>query len=123
MANAINWFEIPAADFDRAVKFYETILDIALHREEFYGTLNGMFPADAQGVGGAVVCAKDYVPGSTGSVVYLNADGKIDVVLSRVEAAGGKIARPKTAIPPQGYFAWLIDTEGNKVALHESPTE
>ena len=25
LMNAINWFEIPVADFDRARKFYETI--------------------------------------------------------------------------------------------------
>ena len=25
--NAINWFEIPVTDFDRAKKFYETIFD------------------------------------------------------------------------------------------------
>ncbi len=26
MKNAINWFEIPVKNFDRAKKFYETIL-------------------------------------------------------------------------------------------------
>ncbi len=26
MANAINWFEIPVKDFNRAKKFYDTIL-------------------------------------------------------------------------------------------------
>ena len=27
MANVINWFEIPAKDFDRACSFYEKVLD------------------------------------------------------------------------------------------------
>ena len=121
--NAINWFEIPALDFDRAIKFYENILGVSLRREVFHGTSNALFPANEQGVGGAVVCAEGYIPSASGSFVYLNADGKLDAVLSRVEAAGGQIVRPKTAIPPQGYFAWLIDSEGNKIALHEAPTE
>ena len=30
MKNAINWFEIPAADFGRATKFYATILGVEL---------------------------------------------------------------------------------------------
>lgn len=28
--NAVGWFEIPATDMDRAVKFYETVFDIRL---------------------------------------------------------------------------------------------
>jgi len=27
LGNALNWFEIPVADFDRAKKFYETIFN------------------------------------------------------------------------------------------------
>jgi predicted enzyme related to lactoylglutathione lyase len=30
MANAINWFEIPAKNFDRAKSFYETVLGIKI---------------------------------------------------------------------------------------------
>ena len=35
MANAVNWFEIPVADLDRAARFYERALDIRLKREVF----------------------------------------------------------------------------------------
>ena len=35
--NAINWFEIPAADYERAVAFYEGLLGAALHREDMGG--------------------------------------------------------------------------------------
>ena len=31
MKNMINWFEIPVTDFDRAKKFYETVMEIQLH--------------------------------------------------------------------------------------------
>ncbi len=27
LSNALNWFEIPVSDFDRAKKFYETFFD------------------------------------------------------------------------------------------------
>ena len=47
MQNAINWFEIPAVDFERAVKFYSDILKVELRREIFTGMMNGIFPASA----------------------------------------------------------------------------
>ncbi|WP_424119071.1 VOC family protein [Robiginitalea sp.] len=30
MKNAINWFDIPVKDFDRAKTFYETVLDTTM---------------------------------------------------------------------------------------------
>lgn len=123
MQNAINWFDIPAVDFERAVKFYETIFDITLHKAPSGGTMNGIFPADQMGVTGAVCQGEGYLPSADGSIVYLNADGQIDVILSRVEAAGGRILRPKTHIGDPGYIAWLIDSEGNRIGLHQPPTD
>ena len=36
-----------------------------------------------------------------------------------VEAAGGKVLMEKTLVAPgMGYYANLLDSEGNKVALH-----
>jgi predicted enzyme related to lactoylglutathione lyase len=123
MYNAINWFDIPAVDFERAVKFYETVFAVTLHQEALGGTMNGIFPADRDGVNGAVCKGPGYAPSADGSIVYLNANGQIDTILSRVEAAGGKILRPKTPIGPFGYIAWLIDSEGNRIGLHAEPTE
>jgi uncharacterized protein len=123
MQNAINWFDIPALDFERAVKFYETILEVTLHQEGLGGTMNGIFPADRAGVTGAVCKGPGYTPSADGSIVYLNANGQIDAVLSRVEAAGGRILRPKTPIGPFGHIAWFLDSEGNRVGLHAEPTE
>jgi predicted enzyme related to lactoylglutathione lyase len=37
-----------------------------------------------------------------------------------VEPAGGKIAVGKTPIPNRGFFAYIIDSEGNRVGLHAS---
>ena len=40
-------------------------------------------------------------------------------MLARVEAAGGQIVAPKSALPPgMGFIAHLRDTEGNEVGLH-----
>ena len=31
MKNAINWFEIPVSDFERSVKFYNSILQAEMY--------------------------------------------------------------------------------------------
>jgi predicted enzyme related to lactoylglutathione lyase len=50
--------------------------------------------------------------------VYLHAPA-IDAWLERVPAAGGRIVTGKTALPQgMGYFAHILDSEGNRVGLH-----
>jgi uncharacterized protein len=119
MQNAVNWFEIPAADFERAVTFYSTILGQPMRKDTFMGVPHGFFPADEAGVGGAVVFSPQAQPSDKGALVYLNAGGELDEMVSRAEAAGGKVAVTKTAIGQQGHFAVLIDTEGNRIGLHQ----
>ena len=123
MQNAINWFDIPAVDFERAVRFYETILNVTVHQEALGPTMNGIFPADREGATGAICKGPGYAPSADGSIVYLNANDQLDAILSRVEAAGGQIIRPKTQVGPFGHIAWLIDSEGNRVGLHAEATE
>ena len=118
MRNAINWFEIPAREFDRAVSFYTTILGEAIAVHDFGGQPHGMFPADEGAVSGAIVAGDGYTPGTDGTTVYLNVEGQIDAVIGRIEGAGGMIFLPKTDIGPHGFIAILADTEGNKVGLH-----
>ena len=111
------WFEIPTADFDRAVRFYETVLDARLAREEFGPTTLGIFPHTKPGASGAVVKGPGRVPTETGTIVYLALDD-IRPALGRVEKAGGKVLLPLTELPGgQGVFADVRDTEGNRVGL------
>src|SRR5262245_18053709 len=120
MKNAINWFEIPATDFIRAKKFYETILGIEITEIPLPHGKYGIFPADMQegGVGGGLMQSDDFNPSKDGTVVYLNGGEDLSSSLSRAEAAGGKVIIPKTSIGENGFMAHFIDTEGNRVALH-----
>jgi hypothetical protein len=118
MTDALNWFEIPVVDMDRAVAFYSEMFGVALQAAEMSpGYLMAMFPSEG-GVGGALVSGEGYVPGMTGTVVYLNGGDDLSGPLSRVEAAGGQIIVPKSDIGENGFFAFFIDSEGNKVGLH-----
>jgi predicted enzyme related to lactoylglutathione lyase len=115
--NAINWFEIPAADFNRAVKFYGEILQADLSVNKMGDYDMGFFPG--AGVTGAVVAGEGYKPSADGTMVYLNCGNDLTDVLNRIEPAGGKVIMPKTEITPEyGHFAMFIDSEGNKMALH-----
>jgi predicted enzyme related to lactoylglutathione lyase len=84
-----------------------------------------MFPLqDPMGVGGSVVESGGFHrPSATeGPLIYLNANPDLQLVLDKIEKAGGKILVPKTQISPEyGYMAVFLDTEGNRIALHSLP--
>ncbi len=126
MKNAISWFELPATDLDRAQKFYETILDVRMIPLDTPNIRMRMFPIEdpMTGIGGALASAPGFYKPSTeaGPLVYLNANPDVQLILDKIEAAGGKIVVPKTEISPEhGHMAVFIDTEGNRVALHSVP--
>lgn len=116
MNNAVKWFEIPAADFDRAVKFYSELLDVTLATcgdDECMA----FFP---EAVGGAISRAKDFTPSTDGVLLYLDATGRMAALLQKVEACGGEVVLPPTAIGTggRGDFALFKDTEGNRLGFH-----
>ena len=120
--HAINWFEIPVTNFGRAKKFYETIFDYQMPENQMGPARMGFLLYDFQngGRGGAIVHNPEfYTPSKNGTLVYLNCDPDLSVVLKRVSAAGGKILEEKTEIGQNlGYWALIEDSEGNRVALH-----
>ena len=119
--NMINWFEIPVTDFDRAKKFYEALIGSEMHEQQMGPYRMGFLPSvPGNGkVSGAIVHGEGYDPGMQGAVIYLNGNPDLTTMLGRAEKAGGKVIVPKTEITPEyGYFAYFIDTEGNKIGLH-----
>lgn len=118
MPSAVNWFEIPTTDIDRATRFYEQVLATRLKRENFFGTPMAIFTAEDPGVGGALVRDDKRNPGPGGGLVYLDARGDLDGCLSRVTAAGGAVLLPRTSIGEMGAIALIADSEGNQVGLH-----
>jgi predicted enzyme related to lactoylglutathione lyase len=116
--NTINWFEIPATDITRAMKFYSKVLDMKLETMEFQGMKMCVLAHSSDGVSGALVVGQDCTPSDKGTVVYLNGGDDLSIPLARVVAAGGKVVLPKTSIGEHGFCAHFIDTEGNKVAFH-----
>jgi len=121
MTNAINWFEIPASDFARAVSFYSTVLGQELRTGTFMGIPHGFFPSEGEGVGGAIVSGPDAAPSTSGPLLYLNAVDTLEQIVARVVPAGGQVLMAPTSIGEQGAMAVMLDTEGNRVGLHAPP--
>jgi predicted enzyme related to lactoylglutathione lyase len=118
MKSALNWFEIPVAKMDRAIRFYEAIFETKL-REEHMGPMHlAIWKTEEPGVGGALALDPARQPHANGTLVYLNANGRLDEVIGRVARAGGKVEQPKTDIGQPGFIAVISDTEGNHVGLH-----
>ena len=123
--NVISWFEIPATDLNRAQNFYERIFGMKMTAIDLENIKMRLFPVEEpMGVGGSLVDSGGFhkPSASEGPLVYLNANPDIQNVLNRVEEAGGKIIVPKTEISPAfGHMAVIVDTEGNRIALHSVP--
>ena len=120
-ANILNWFEISVSDIARAKNFYETIFSVTLEEMDMMGMKMATFPYDPMSgkLSGALVQSDMHKPSADGVKIYFNGNPDLDVALSKVEAAGGKITMPKGKISDDiGYMAFFIDTEGNAVALH-----
>lgn len=121
--NIVGWFEIPVSDMERAISFYETVLGVKLDRNQMGSFDMAWFPYEPEGYGsgGALVYSPEsHKPSADGVLVYLTAhSGDLANELSRVEESGGKVLQDKTQISEEhGFMAVLLDTEGNKIALH-----
>jgi uncharacterized protein len=116
MAHAINWFEIPVKNFERAKIFYENVLDIKMIIP-FEGMKYAMFPADMQNgeIGGGLVEEKGYEPSQTGALIYLNGGEDLSLPLSRVEAAGARLMFSKLQSEPMDLWHSLPIRKGTEL--------
>lgn len=121
--NVVCWFEVPVTDIDRAIAFYSTVFGYELQAQQFGDEIMAWFPwaEGKDGASGSLVYHKEkYTPSEHGVTIYFSAPSEdLANELSRVENAGGKIIQEKTHIAEgYGYYALIIDTEGNRIGLH-----
>ena len=120
MSNRLG-LEIPVSDFQRAKKFYSAIWNYEIEEEKIGEKLIRIFPYDSSiGVKCAIVREDTILSGRTkNDPVYLDCPQDIDIIIARVEKAGGRIIEPKTIISKNlGYYATFEDLEGNYIYLH-----
>jgi predicted enzyme related to lactoylglutathione lyase len=71
---------------------------------------------------GSLLQTPNFEPSDKGAIIYFDPVENLDVVLERVEAAGGKVTFPKFRIG-HGHLAVFTDSEGNEVGLLEWDAE
>lgn len=117
--NMVTIIEIPVTNMTRAVKFYQVLLGVAIETMTMEGTELGVLPSTEGTVNVVLVKGEEYIPTKNGTLIYLNPGDDLQPALDRVENNGGKVILRKTQISPEmGYYAFFIDSEGNKLGLH-----
>lgn len=120
MTNPVHWFEIATKDLERAKGFYSKLFSLEFQYVEMPGTKMYMFGAPGQaGSSGCLMQADDTTPSAEGTIVYFSCEDAATQA-GMAEEAGGKLVVPKTDIGEFGFFAHILDTEGNKIGLHSN---
>lgn len=114
----VVWFDIPCVDLDRAIRFYSAVLACEIQKHEGPGFALGVLPHEGQAIGGCLVTGGENTPSDHGPLLYLNCDGRLDAAVTAVVPLGGKVVTPAHSIAPHGRRAIVLDSEGNRVALH-----
>ncbi len=116
MKNFVKFFEIPATDVHRAIKFYQLVFNIEIELCEFGNEKMGMFPEKV----GSISQSEGFKPCDQGVLITLNGGNNLDDKLSIVNKNGGSTIIKKTKIGADefGYFAVFKDTEGNRIGLY-----
>jgi predicted enzyme related to lactoylglutathione lyase len=114
------WFDIPALDLDRAIRFYSAVLARPLKEESFGGVPTAMLPTADGGQHGCVVVVPDFKPSADGIMIYFDVDGRLREAVAAVRAQGGTVQQDVHSIGEHGFRAEVLDSEGNCVALHST---
>ena len=124
-ADTLCWTDIPVTNLDRAIKFYSAILGKQVQKLSGGGMNYGLLPHEEQNASGCL-CIRadsggvDNRPSANGPLIYLSVEGRLDQAVEAARANGGKVLRARQKIGEHGFRAVVIDSEGNRIALHST---
>jgi uncharacterized protein len=118
MANTVVWVDIPVVDLARACAFYSAVLGAEIGKMDYPGGSIGLLPGAGEEASGCLYESEDTKPSDQGPLVYLNCTGRLAEAEAAVAPAGGKVLMPSHQIGPHGFRAVILDSEGNRIALH-----
>ena len=121
MGHAVVWFDLPVNDLDRAIRFYSAVMGKPVKKETFENYSFGLFQHEQDDVAGCLTPGHGEIenkPSATGPLMYFNCAGRLDEAIAAVVPNGGKILKGKESIGPYGFRAIILDSEGNRIALH-----
>lgn len=118
-------FEIPYDDLERAKKFYIDVFDWGIQTmpEMNYNIVRTVevdeqqMPKEKSAINGGMYKRDEQ---SAKSPVIVISVKSIDESIKKIQKAGGNVFRPKVSIGQMGFYAQVIDTEGNIIGLWEN---
>lgn len=140
MDSKVVWIQIPVNDLERAATFYKRVFGASFEFKELNNMPHAIFQPNSIGesllTGALVKFSDDRKPGS-GPVLFFEATGKFHDILELTEGNGGNVIIPKTLIKAPvdegsrllaatyidgktGWYAHILDCEGNRIGLYGS---
>ena len=121
MSNKISWMDIPVENLDRATEFYSKLMDQKFIIQEHEGIKFSLCPHKDYEVAFCLVVEAGFKACALthdAPLIYLNVDNRIDHAIKVVQDNGGRILKAKEQVGPYGFRAVILDSEGNRIALH-----
>lgn len=111
--NGICHVEIPSKNFEMAKKFYSEVFGWEC---SYIADLDYMTFKTPDGIGGGFDKDRE-ISLNPGIAIYIEVED-IEATISKAEETGGNCVKGKTEISKEfGFFALIIDIEGNHVGL------
>lgn len=108
-------FDLVADDPERAAGFYQKVFKWKFEKWEgpfeYWMVTTGS--SDEPGIDGGLSRRSET---STGTENTIGVDS-VDDYVAKILASGGKVIRPKAAVPGVGWLAYCEDTEGNRFGI------
>ena len=123
--NGVVHFEIYARDAEKLAKFYSTLFDWTIeampgmdyHYVKTVDTDDKRVPTQPGSINGGLLVRPAGFE-DPGWINYVNVES-LDPAVKRAQDLGAKVMKPRAAVPGRGWFAMLVDPQGNSFAMWE----
>ena len=115
----VVWFDLPVADLERASRFYAAVLAIQVSPAKAGNVNFAVLEHGPDGNGGCLIPNAKEVS-AAGILVYMNVEGRIRDAVAQTQKHGGRLLKAIEGIGAHGFRAIVLDSEGNRIALHSS---
>lgn len=116
--HTVVWVDIPVTDLNRAVTFYQAVLDKEVKQISEHGFEFALLPHENDNVSACLCVIENRQPSTQGALIYLNVEGRLEHAVAKVKSLGQTVVNEAEQIGPYGRRAIIIDTEGNGIALY-----
>ena len=121
--NPVVHFEIYARDAEKLAKFYSTLFDWSIeampgmdyHYVKTVDTDEKGMATQPGGINGGLLVRPAGFE-DRGWINYINVDS-LDEAVTRAQDLGARVMKKREAVPGRGWFAMLVDPQGNSFAM------